>query len=176
MNELRKLEKNSRHMYELKSINTVIVSAEDDDESTSGNRYTRYCLSDEKTFESLFFREKEPLLNLVDNFRHRSGRYKVKGYPHKLGVLLHGPPGSGKTSLIKALAQHTGRSIVNVPLARISTNAELQSIFFEWTSIFKGCASQSSWATKISSLLWKMLTLHRRLLNVVTEKRRPGFR
>ena len=25
-------------------------------------------------------------------------------------------------SMIKALAQHTGRSIVNVPLARISTN------------------------------------------------------
>jgi chaperone BCS1 len=31
------------------------------------------------------------------------------------------------------LAQHTGRSIVNVPLARISTNAELQSIFFDRT-------------------------------------------
>jgi chaperone BCS1 len=138
MNELRKLEDNSRYMYELKSTNTVIVSDEDGDENTSGSRYTRYRLSDEKTFESLFFREKKPLLNLIDNFRHRSGRYKVKGYPHKLGVLLHGPPGSGKTSLIKALAQHTGRSIVNVPLARISTNAELQSIFFDRTYHVQG--------------------------------------
>lgn len=38
---------------------------------------------------------------------------------------------TGKTSLIKALAQLTGRSIVNVPLARISTNAELASLFFD---------------------------------------------
>lgn len=38
---------------------------------------------------------------------------------------------SGKTSLIKALAQYTNRSIINVPLSRISTNAELVSIFFD---------------------------------------------
>ena len=33
--------------------------------------------------------------------------------------------------MIKALAHATGRSIINVPLSRISTNAELQSILFD---------------------------------------------
>jgi hypothetical protein len=33
--------------------------------------------------------------------------------------------------MIKALAQYTGRSIVNVPLSKISTNAELMSQFFD---------------------------------------------
>jgi hypothetical protein len=38
---------------------------------------------------------------------------------------------TGKTSLIKALAQYTGRSIVNVPLSRVETNSELATIFFD---------------------------------------------
>ena len=84
--------------------------------------FKRYKLSDEKQFSSLFFDEKEKLLGLLTHFVAKTGKYAVQGYPHKLGLLLHGPPGTGKTSLIKALAQHTGRSIVNVPLARISTN------------------------------------------------------
>jgi len=43
-----------------------------------------------------------------------------------------------KTSLIKALAQHTGRSIVNVPLSKISTNAEFMSQLFDKTYRVKG--------------------------------------
>jgi hypothetical protein len=39
--------------------------------------------------------------------------------------------GTGKTSFIKALACHTGRSIINIPLSRIKTNQQLTDMMFD---------------------------------------------
>lgn len=137
LDELRKLEDDARYLYELKSP-PAIVRKDDDDGGSGGHVYTRYRLSEEKTFDSLFFREKESLLKLIQHFTNKTGKYSIPGYPHKLGLLLSGAPGSGKTSFIKALAQHTGRSIVSVPLARVSTNAELMQIFFNHRKKIEG--------------------------------------
>lgn len=64
---------------------------------------------------------------------HHPHQYAIAGYPHKLGLLLTGIPGTGKTSLIKALAHYTGRHIVNINLANVPTNTALRKVFFNKT-------------------------------------------
>lgn len=98
---------------------------------TPAQAFKRYKLSDSKTFRSLFFQGKPQLLKVLDDFVERRGKFGVDGFPHKLGLLLYGPPGTGKTSLIKALAQYTGRNIVSIPLTRIKTNQQLMDVFMD---------------------------------------------
>jgi mitochondrial chaperone BCS1 len=83
--ELEKDEDHSRYYYDLDS---KAVS-----DNTDHRYYKRFRLSDEKTFESLFFRDKAPILKLINDFMQKQGKYAIKGYPHKLGLLLTGPPG-----------------------------------------------------------------------------------
>jgi len=75
--ELEKKEDHSRYYYDLESKS--LGTSPDDQKRT----YKRYRLSDEKTFDSLFFREKASLLKLINDFMQKKGKYAVKGYPHK---------------------------------------------------------------------------------------------
>ena len=75
--------------------------------------------------------KKEQVLQLLDNYTKRTGKFAIKGFPNKLGLLLHSPPGTGKTSLIKAVAQYTKRHIVTISLGKIKTNQELLDALFD---------------------------------------------
>jgi SpoVK/Ycf46/Vps4 family AAA+-type ATPase len=56
--------------------------------------------------------------------------YDKKGIPYTLGFLFHGPPGCGKTSSVKAIANEGKRHIINVQLSEIKTKSQLQHLFF----------------------------------------------
>jgi Cdc6-like AAA superfamily ATPase len=56
--------------------------------------------------------------------------YESKGIPYTLGILMYGPPGCGKTSLIKALANETSRHVFSIHASMNNTRAQLTNLFY----------------------------------------------
>jgi hypothetical protein len=101
--------------------------ADDDGETLN---YTIKEFFTNKTFNTVFFEEKELYLKQLNFFLNESTWYKTKGIPHHLGILLHGTPGCGKTSIIKATLEYTKRHAFVIPLNRVKTCGELENIFY----------------------------------------------
>jgi mitochondrial chaperone BCS1 len=64
--------------------------------------------------------EKEHLAEDIRTFRESRERYRRLGVPYHRGYLLHGPPGTGKTSLVSALGAKFGMSIYAVNLTELN--------------------------------------------------------
>jgi hypothetical protein len=86
-----------------------------------------------RTFKNIFFDGKQKILDKLDFFMNNKKWFDEKGIPYTIGFGLHGPPGTGKTSLIKAIANYTNRHIVVISPKLIKTKNQLEKFFFEDT-------------------------------------------
>ncbi len=86
-----------------------------------------------KSFRNVFGDHVSELKERMDLFVNHPEWYQERGIPHSLGILLHGIPGAGKTSTIKAIARDTGRHIFNLSLRAYTTQKQLMNLFFNET-------------------------------------------
>ena len=83
-----------------------------------------------KTLTNIFGEGMEVVRKRIDFFNNNRDWYISKGVPYTFGLLMHGEPGCGKTSLIKAIANVTKRHIINISLNKFTTKTQLKNLFF----------------------------------------------
>lgn len=93
--------------------------------------WSEYPFDSTRTFNNMFFENQVQIVNKIQFFLDNKDWYYRMGIPYSLGIGLHGPPGTGKTSFFKCLANMTDRHIVILSLKIIKTRRQLDDFFFE---------------------------------------------
>lgn len=123
--------------------------------NTSWGDWNRTAVTKPRALDSVIMRDdvKEKLVADIAKFLSREDWYTALGIPYRRGYLLDGPPGCGKSSLVKALASHfkldlyvlslSSSSLTDENLLKAVNNAkpkaillleDVDSIFVERTS------------------------------------------
>ncbi len=84
-----------------------------------------------KKLNNIFGDQIDLLTRRLDFFINNKNWYASKGIPYTFGVLLHGDPGCGKTSMIKAISNLTQRHIINLSLHAFTTKTQLHNLFYD---------------------------------------------
>ena len=64
----------------------------------------------------------------LDKFLNSKEWYEERGIPYTRGYLLSGPPGNGKTSLIRALAYYLKRNVYNLSLNSVKKDTDFKAL------------------------------------------------
>jgi hypothetical protein len=112
---------------------TQSTNDEKKDEKKTENKnrlvWEKNILTSFKSFNNIFFTDKDILLKKLNHFLNNEEWYQKKGIPYNIGFLFHGTPGCGKTSCIKAISNFTNRHVVEINLSKIKKCRDFVKIF-----------------------------------------------
>lgn len=108
-----------------------------------------------KSFSNVYGDHVNELKERLDLFIHHPEWYAERGIPHSLGIMLHGIPGAGKTSTIKAIAKDTHRHIFNLSLRAYTTQKQLLNLFYnESVVVYKYDGSKTTYNIPINRRIY----------------------
>lgn len=99
----------------------------------SGNDYQLAQHREKRSLDTIFIPEEQKarLVDDMQRFLNSRELYRRRGTPYRRGYMLEGPPGTGKSSLIFALAGHFDKPVYIVNPATMNDDNTLQRAFNE---------------------------------------------
>ena len=91
--------------------------------------YEQHVWKSTKRYEHVVSENTAQVQRRIAHFTNHREWYVAHGKPYSLTFLFYGPPGCGKTSMIKAIANATRRHIKEIPLPRVKSRQALMDIF-----------------------------------------------
>jgi len=130
MNHIQFLrEEAARIRKDRKQIQRVLVSQEKTDEESCSLSFLKFEFATTSSFANFFSEEADSARQDIDYFMTKKEEYIRTGRPWNYTVLNEGPPGVGKTKLVKAIAAYTGRTLIVLNLEHIHTLSMLYELF-----------------------------------------------
>lgn len=93
--------------------------------------WTRRGLLVPRELDTVIIEGRDELVADLERFLAARAEYERLGLPWHRGYLLHGPAGTGKTSLAMALAHHFDRDIYYLPLSDLDRDTSLLDVVAE---------------------------------------------
>ncbi|CAI9109343.1 OLC1v1009147C2 [Oldenlandia corymbosa var. corymbosa] len=111
----------------------LYTNNKDEDCYWKGGRWSYINFQHPASFDTLGMDplKKEEILDDLDSFKTGKDYYKKIGKAWKRGYLLYGPPGSGKSTMIAAIAKYLDYDIYDLELTSVRENAELKQLLIE---------------------------------------------
>ncbi len=91
-----------------------------------------WCMVSEQSaraMETIFIpqRDKDKLIDVISKFANNRPFYNRTGIPYRLGLAFHGVPGTGKTSMARALCHHLERDLYVLDMAKLDNDKLMEA-------------------------------------------------